>query len=57
MNEDNHRGGAHDTRRLPVKRHTTPEERRAAIEETRRLAAGNCLNGLRIKALIAKGRR
>ena len=51
------RHGSPVARMIPVRRKTTREQRRAAIEAMRRLAKGNSLGGLRIKDLIAEGRR
>jgi prevent-host-death family protein len=51
------RHGSPVARLVPVKRRTTREQRRAAIEAMRKLASGNSLGGLRIKDLIAEGRR
>ena len=51
------RHGLPVARLVPVKRHATPDERRQAIARIRDLARGNTLAGLRIKDLIAEGRR
>ena len=51
------RHGAPVARLVPVKRKTTREERAAAIEAMRKLAAGQTLGGLKIKDLINEGRR
>ena len=51
------RHGLPVARLVPVKRHATPDERRQAITRIRELARGNTLAGLRIKDLIAEGRR
>ncbi|MCW5769048.1 MAG: type II toxin-antitoxin system prevent-host-death family antitoxin [Phycisphaeraceae bacterium] len=51
------RHGSPVARLVPVKNRTTPEERQAAADEIRRLAKGQSLGGLRIKDLIAEGRR
>ena len=51
------RHGLPVARLVPVKRHATPDERRQAIARIRELARGNTLAGLRIKDLIAEGRR
>lgn len=51
------RHGSPVARLVPVKKRTTPEERQAAVDEIRRLAKGQSLGGLRIKDLIAEGRR
>jgi prevent-host-death family protein len=42
---------------VPVKKEATAEERAAAIERIRNLAAGLSLGGLKVKDLIAEGRR
>jgi prevent-host-death family protein len=42
---------------VPVKKEATAEERAAAIERIRKLAAGLSLGGLKVKDLIAEGRR
>jgi prevent-host-death family protein len=42
---------------VPVKRKHTPEERQAAIERIKELSKGLSLGGLKIKDLIAEGRR
>ena len=42
---------------VPVKRKTTVEERAAAIAGIRKLSAGLSLGGLKIKDLIAEGRK
>ena len=51
------RHGSPVARLAPVKRTKTPAQRRAAIEAMRKLAQGNTLGGLRIRDLIAEGRR
>lgn len=51
------RHGAPVARLVPVRRAASREERRAAIDAIRQLAKGNSLRGLRIKDLIAEGRR
>jgi len=51
------RHGAPVAKMVPVKRTTTPEQRRVAIAALRKLAKGNRLRGLRIKDLITEGRR
>jgi len=51
------RHGAPVARLVPVKRKTTPSERRAAIKAMRKLASGISLGELRIKDLIREGRR
>ena len=42
---------------VPVHRRATPEQRRLAIDAMRTLAKRNRLGGVRIKDLIAEGRR
>jgi prevent-host-death family protein len=42
---------------IPMKRRTTVEERREAIEGIRKLSQGLTLGGLKIKDLISEGRR
>jgi prevent-host-death family protein len=42
---------------VPVKKKSTPAERRAAIEAMLEAAKHNTLGGLKIKDLIAEGRR
>jgi prevent-host-death family protein len=42
---------------VPVKKKSTLEERRAAIEAMRELAKGNKLRGLKIRDMINEGRR
>lgn len=49
--------GAPVAKLVPVKRQSTPEERRAAIENWRKSRAGLTLGGLKIKDLINEGRR
>ncbi len=51
------RNGLAVAKLVPVKRETTPEERRAAWEAWDKRAAGISLGGLRIKDLIEEGRR
>ena len=51
------RHGSPVARMVPVRRKTTRAQRRATIEAMRKLAKGNSLGGLRIKDLIAQGRR
>ncbi|MDD4890216.1 MAG: type II toxin-antitoxin system prevent-host-death family antitoxin [Phycisphaerae bacterium] len=51
------RHGSPVARLVPVRRGNTREARKAAIEAMRQLASGNSLKGLRIKDLIAEGRR
>jgi prevent-host-death family protein len=50
------RHGSPVAKLIPVRPQSTPEERAAAIEAMRKLAAGNTLGGLRIKDLINEGR-
>ena len=42
---------------VPVKKEARPEERLAAINRIQKLATGLSLRGLRVKELIAAGRR
>jgi prevent-host-death family protein len=42
---------------IPVRRESTPEERAAAIEAMQKAARGRSLGGLKVKELIAEGRR
>ncbi|HEY2827463.1 MAG TPA: type II toxin-antitoxin system prevent-host-death family antitoxin [Pirellulales bacterium] len=42
---------------VPVKKKSTPEERRAAIESWRKMAKGLSLGGLKIRDMINEGRR
>lgn len=51
------RRGVPVARLIPIQQRTTPEQRREAIEAMRRIAERNTLGGLRIKDLIAEGRR
>jgi prevent-host-death family protein len=51
------RHGSPVARMVPAKQAAGSEERRAAIEAMRRLSRGLCLKGLRVKDLIAEGRR
>lgn len=51
------RHGAPVARMVPVRRTTSSKERREAIDAMRRFAKGNRLGGLRLKNLIAEGRR
>lgn len=51
------RHGAPVARMVPVRNESTVEQRRAAIRGIRNLAKGQLLKGLRIKDLIAEGRR
>ena len=50
------RHGAPVARMIPVRRKSTREKRRQAIDAIRKLARGNSLGGLRIKDLIEEGR-
>jgi len=51
------RHGAPVARLVPIHKTATAAERQSAIAAMRRLAARNHLDGLRIKDLIAEGRR
>jgi prevent-host-death family protein len=51
------RHGTPVARLVPIRRKTTPEQRRAAIEGMRQLAKGLNLRGLRVADLIREGRR
>lgn len=51
------RHGLPVARMVPIHRKRTRKERRTAIDAMRVLAKGNRLGGLRIKDLIAEGRR
>ena len=51
------RHGAAVAKLVPVKKETTAEERAAAIARIQRLGAGLSLGGLKVKDLIAEGRR
>lgn len=51
------RHGSPVARMVPVRRTTTREQRRAAIEAIRQLAKGNSLGELRIRDLMTEGRR
>jgi prevent-host-death family protein len=51
------RHGAPVAKVIPVRRESTPEERRAAFNAWDKLSAGLTLDGLRIKDLIEEGRR
>ena len=51
------RHGAAVAKLVPVKKETTEEERVAAIERIQRLGASLSLGGLKVKDLIAEGRR
>jgi prevent-host-death family protein len=42
---------------VPIKRETTAQERAAAIGRIQKLSAGLSLGGLKVKDLIAEGRR
>ncbi len=50
------RDGAPVAKLVPIRRVTTPEERRAAFAKMNELAKGNSLGGLKIKDLINEGR-
>ena len=49
--------GAAVAKLVPVKKETTAEERAAAIARIQRLGASLSLGGLKVKDLIAEGRR
>ncbi len=51
------RHGSPLARMIPVRRKATPAQRRTAIDAMRELAKGLSLDGLRIKDLMAEGRR
>ncbi len=51
------RHGSAVAKLVPVKKETTAEERAAAIARIERLGAGLSLGGLKVKDLIAEGRR
>ena len=51
------RHGSAVARLVPVKKETTAEERAAAIGRIQKLGAGLSLRGLKVKDLIAEGRR
>lgn len=51
------RHGLPVARLVPVRPAATVDERRAAIQSIRDLAKGNRLRGLKVKQLIAEGRR
>jgi prevent-host-death family protein len=51
------RHGSPVARLVPVRPTSSPQSRRAAIEEMRQLASRHRLKGLRVKDLIAEGRR
>lgn len=49
--------GAPVARLVPVKKATSPEERRAAIGRIQKLATGLSLGGLKVKDMVSEGRR
>lgn len=51
------RHGTPVARLVPAPRKQPPEDRKEAIREMRELASRNRLNGLKVKDLIAEGRR
>lgn len=51
------RHGSPVARMVPVRRKSTPAERRAAIEAIRAMSKGLTLGGLKIRDLINEGRR
>ncbi len=51
------RHGTPVARLVPIKRQSTVEERRAAIEKIKKLSKGLTLGGLKIRDLIEEGRR
>jgi prevent-host-death family protein len=51
------RHGSAVAKLVPEKKETTTEERAAAIARIERLGASLCLGGLKVKDLIAEGRR
>ncbi len=51
------RHGSAVAKLVPVKKETTAEERAAAIARIQRLGASLSLGGLKVKDLIAEGRR
>jgi len=51
------RHGSAVAKLVPVKKETTAEERAAAIDRIQRLGASLSLGGLKVKDLIAEGRR
>jgi prevent-host-death family protein len=51
------RHGSAVAKLVPVKKETTAEERAAAIARIQRLGAGLSLRGLKVKDLVAEGRR
>ena len=51
------RHGSPVAKLVPFTKQTTVEERRAAVEQMRKIAQRNTLGGLKIKDLINEGRR
>ncbi len=51
------RHGSPVARLVPVRRRATPQQRRMAIDAMRKLAKGLRLRGLKVRDLIAEGRR
>jgi prevent-host-death family protein len=51
------RHGAPVARMVPIRKASTVEDRRAAVQAMRQLASRNRLDGLKVKDLIAEGRR
>ena len=51
------RHGSPVARMVPVRAISSPDARKAAIESMRQLAGRNRLEGLRVKDLIAEGRK
>jgi prevent-host-death family protein len=51
------RHGSAVAKLVPVKKETTAEERAATIARIQRLGAGLSLRGLKVKDLVAEGRR
>jgi prevent-host-death family protein len=51
------RQGVPVARFVPIKRPSTADERRAAIDAIRRLGSGLSLGGLKIRELVDEGRR
>lgn len=49
--------GAPVAKLVPVRKEIRPEERVAAVDRIRKLAAGLSLGGLKVKDLIREGRR
>jgi len=49
--------GAPVAKLVPVQKEASLEERLAAVERIRKLAAGLSLGGLKVKALISEGRK